>query len=446
MYTTSPVERLVVPSEVEGLSCLPEQTGYYLEDLNIDPLPPANSLHSIGQPDHQIPAQDLVSYAMRVVADESSDLQHLDANVATSSQSHYLQDCSGSQNPISSSGDLISTSSANSKYMNLNLLQVNANGTSNQGCGDDVNVRFVLPLMTGSVEYHQPETQASGESSISLANLTLSNVEDGNQTTANEPQVYLNLNNNGDILSHAVLDNIVPTSLNAPAVIDPFTRNKKILDATLAVQDVNQSSDTMLWSCQDQALDLRGQCPEDINSPQPEQSTVDGVVQVAQSPAESQHSLPDDDLYSSHRKRNGKSRKKKVVFEHSDSGGDENVEKVPVTDEVLLTLSVRDLNRQLHGLPRDEVARLKQKRRTLKNRGYAQNCRSKRMVQKQDLEVTNTSLCKEMQQVLDEITKVSKERDEVKRERDEIKKERDRLKLALDELLKKHESPRGGFN
>ena len=30
--------------------------------------------------------------------------------------------------------------------------------------------------------------------------------------------------------------------------------------------------------------------------------------------------------------------------------------KVPVSDEVLLSLSVRDLNKQLHGLPRDQVS------------------------------------------------------------------------------------------
>jgi hypothetical protein len=85
-----------------------------------------------------------------------------------------------------------------------------------------------------------------------------------------------------------------------------------------------------------------------------------------------------------------------------------------VNDELLMSLTVRELNKRLHGYPREEVVRLKQKRRTLKNRGYAQNCRSKRLQQRHDLEITNRNLHCELKKMQMDLARVSQERDQLK--------------------------------
>lgn len=85
-----------------------------------------------------------------------------------------------------------------------------------------------------------------------------------------------------------------------------------------------------------------------------------------------------------------------------------------IGDELLTSLTVRELNKRLHGCPREEVVRLKQKRRTLKNRGYAQNCRSKRLQQRQDLERTNRQLHIDLNRIKMELHRVCQERDQLK--------------------------------
>jgi hypothetical protein len=84
---------------------------------------------------------------------------------------------------------------------------------------------------------------------------------------------------------------------------------------------------------------------------------------------------------------------------------------INLSDLDLVTLPVRELNRRLQGFPKDEVMRLKQKRRTLKNRGYAQNCRSKRMIQKHELETTNKSLQQQIVMLKRQLTAMTRERD-----------------------------------
>lgn len=97
-------------------------------------------------------------------------------------------------------------------------------------------------------------------------------------------------------------------------------------------------------------------------------------------------------------------------YSNSSSMGNDDL----INDELLTTLTVRELNKRLHGCPREEVVRLKQKRRTLKNRGYAQNCRSKRLQQRQDLEKMNRQLHSDLQRIKVELSRVCQERDQLK--------------------------------
>ncbi|XP_031623647.1 transcription factor MafB [Contarinia nasturtii] len=97
----------------------------------------------------------------------------------------------------------------------------------------------------------------------------------------------------------------------------------------------------------------------------------------------------------------------------SGSQSSQNPDKV-IADELLTTLSVRELNKRLHGCPREEIAKLKQKRRTLKNRGYAQNCRSKRLHQRHELEKSNRKLQLELENCRMELNKVRLELDMLK--------------------------------
>lgn len=87
-----------------------------------------------------------------------------------------------------------------------------------------------------------------------------------------------------------------------------------------------------------------------------------------------------------------------------------------IDDEELVHLPVRELNRRLQGLSKETVLRIKQKRRTLKNRGYAQNCRTKRLKERSELENGNHSLLEELDRLRAHLDRVTRERDVYKRQ------------------------------
>lgn len=88
----------------------------------------------------------------------------------------------------------------------------------------------------------------------------------------------------------------------------------------------------------------------------------------------------------SSRSSNQSSNSSKSSVETNNSHGNSKRDPCDIDDVQLIQLSVRELNKKLNGCTKEDVVRFKQKRRTLKNRGYAQNCRTKRMEQKRNLE------------------------------------------------------------
>lgn len=78
-----------------------------------------------------------------------------------------------------------------------------------------------------------------------------------------------------------------------------------------------------------------------------------------------------------------------------------------ISDKQLTSLTVRELNRHLKSsrFSKYQVQQMKQRRRTLKNRGYAASCRNKRFQRKGELEIQKREELKEIEALNKEICK-----------------------------------------
>lgn len=86
-----------------------------------------------------------------------------------------------------------------------------------------------------------------------------------------------------------------------------------------------------------------------------------------------------------------------------------------LTEEQLVSLSARDLNRICRDLPDDVIKQLKKRRRTLKNRGYAYNSRVRRVSQKNSLEKERDELKLQVAQLSERVRALLEERNQWKR-------------------------------
>ncbi|XP_062555664.1 transcription factor MafK isoform X1 [Armigeres subalbatus] len=95
-----------------------------------------------------------------------------------------------------------------------------------------------------------------------------------------------------------------------------------------------------------------------------------------------------------------------------------------ISDDELVSISVRDLNRtlKLRGLTRDEIVRMKQRRRTLKNRGYAASCRIKRIEQKDELETEKSQEWRDMEKMHEQTNRMRDEVDALRNKYEALRK------------------------
>ena len=92
------------------------------------------------------------------------------------------------------------------------------------------------------------------------------------------------------------------------------------------------------------------------------------------------------------------------------------------TEEDLANLPIQELNKHLRNLPNDEAQKIRKRRRSLKNRGYATSTRQKRTAIKVNLTTQNQRLSAQLRQTKEILSETVKERDCYKNKYEDLKK------------------------
>lgn len=86
-----------------------------------------------------------------------------------------------------------------------------------------------------------------------------------------------------------------------------------------------------------------------------------------------------------------------------------------ISDEEIKNLRLKELNKRLRNVPWEEAAKIRKRRRNLKNRGYALNCRLRKQREHEDLMNENTLLKKQLEDGKWKLLKVWNEKESYKK-------------------------------
>ena len=96
-------------------------------------------------------------------------------------------------------------------------------------------------------------------------------------------------------------------------------------------------------------------------------------------------------------------------------GGTSTGDAKEITDEEITNLPVQKLNKRLRNVPWEDAAKIRKRRRNLKNRGYSLSCRLRKQREHEDLINENNLLKKQLEDGKCKLLKVWKKKEVYKR-------------------------------